>query len=211
MKKYHKLVKFIPYLEDPNTKWLDEDAEFHFFYASYSELGYELIDAIAELTEGPGNTYKVLEKYNLNYDEIDFENFNYEDCNLDLAFAILGVILRKERFCAGEISGMIKRGYVLKLIKVLEKNNPEVNYEIVSIRGERSKELDLFGVTVFVRANNQYYYFDFYGNLVQGRPTGKRGDIPLGNWFIDIRDFTEQDYEDYPEFVKGIEKYFKER
>ena len=118
---YHKLVKFIPYLEDSNTKWLDEDAEFHFFYASYSELGYELIDAIAELTEGPGNTYKVLEKYNLNYDEIDFENFNYEDCNLDLAFAILGVMLRKERFCAGEISGMIKRGYVLKFIKVMEK------------------------------------------------------------------------------------------
>ena len=85
------------------------------------------------------------------------------------------------------------------------------NYEIVAIRGEREPKLDLFGVTVFARANNQYYYFKFYGNSVEGIPTGKRGDIPLGNWFMDVRDFTEKDYVDYPEFVKGIEKYFKGR
>ena len=294
MSKYHNLISFIPYLEDPNAEWLDRDEAFHPFYASYSRLGYELIDAIADLMDGPKNTYMVLEKYNLEYYEIDFDTFDYNSCPEDLAFAILGVMLRKERFCAGEVFGMIKRGHVLRLLKVLEKydveskyeycilfggaiivraksllyneqarklgaNYPQwtmlgyddeskgifgrtdlkvteeealkhaltlgvtkedfyeevigraTNYEIVAISGEREPKLDLFGVTVFARANNQYYYFNFYGNLVEGRPTGKRGDIPLGNWFIGIRDFTEKDYDDYPEFVKGIERYFKER
>ena len=85
------------------------------------------------------------------------------------------------------------------------------SYEIVAIKGERDSKLGLLDVTVFARANNQYYYFTFYNNSIEGRPTGKRGDIPLGNWFMDIRDFEEQDFIEYPEFVDAIEKYFKGR
>ena len=211
MTKYHNLLTFIPYLEDSNTEWLYKDGGFNLYYVSYSQLGYELINAIEELIVEPENTYMILEKYNLKYEEIAWNTFDYSSCREDLALAILGVMLSKEICSSGEIFKMIKRGYVLKLIKVLEENDSEVKYEIVAISGERDTKLDLFGVSVFARANNQYYCFDYFGNLVQGRPTDKKGNIPLGNWFMDIRDFTEQDYEDYPEFVKGIEQYFKER
>ena len=121
MKKYHKLVKFIQYLEDANTKWLGDDCESYVFYTTYSKIGCELISMIEELTDGPINTYRVLEKYDLRYGEIDFESFDYNNCNLELAFALLGVMVRKERFISGEILHMIRRGYVLKLIKAIER------------------------------------------------------------------------------------------
>ena len=147
MSKYHKWVKLIPYLEDSKTKWLDEDHEFNPFYVAYSQFGYQLIDAIDELTDGPQNTYKVLEKYNTTYGELDLGTFDYVNCPEDLAFAILGVMLRAERFCAGEIFGMIQRGYVLKLIKVLQKYDHKINYEYCI----------LFGGAIIVRAESLLY------------------------------------------------------
>ena len=121
MSKYQKIIDFIPYLENPNTEWVEKDEPFSFFYANYSRITYEFMDRVAELMEGPSNTYQVLERYGLYYGEIDFDSFDYENCPPKLAFAILGVMMRAERFCTGEIFGQIQRGVVLKLVKVLAK------------------------------------------------------------------------------------------
>jgi hypothetical protein len=205
MSKYRKLLEFIPYLEDPSTRWLGDNGGF--FYCDYSEIGSKLICTIEELTEGPSNTYQVIEKYNI--ETINLDDFDYENCPYDLAFALIALFVREERFCAGSVFGAISRGHMLKLIKVLESY--ENKYEIVAISGERTQDMGIYEITIFVRAYSQYYYFNYYGNLSQGKETGKQGDIPLGNWFLDIREFTKKDYDDYPEFVKAIDKYFKER
>lgn len=86
-----------------------------------------------------------------------------------------------------------------------------MDYEIVAIRGKRSLNGGLSSVSVFVRANNEYYFFDCFKSVVEGMPTEKRGDIPLENWFTHLRKFSEDDYKNYPEFVEAIDKYFKER
>ena len=115
---YKEIIKFIPLLEDPNTKW--EEEQDNFFYYNYSEPAIMLMDAITDKMLGASNTYHILDKYNIEcdfiYDDIDIESFN-----LELSYAILAVIVRKERFCSGAFMKAIKLGLVLKLIKNIEK------------------------------------------------------------------------------------------
>lgn len=118
---YEKIIEFIPYLENKNTVWSNEQD--NILYYNYSKIACNLMSAIEEKMLGSSNTYNILKKYNISMDDIYSLKFDYETCTPELAFAILAVILRSERFCTGSFAGAIEKGIVLKLIKVLAKEN----------------------------------------------------------------------------------------
>lgn len=117
---YKDIIKFIPLLEDENTKWAEEQD--NFFYFNYSDTADMLMEAITDKMLGPSNTYQVLHKYNIS-DNFKYTDIDVESCNLELSFAILAIIVRRERFCAGAFMKAINTGIVLKLIKNIEKYN----------------------------------------------------------------------------------------
>ena len=138
MNKYNNLTKFIPLLEDKNTRWtFDENA--YDFYDSYTAIGRELIQSILDFKQSIETSYKIIKKNGYVNGFSEIKNLEIEGCDEEIAFAYLNLIFNCEKYVSGTIYLCIKNGEVLKLLKIIERN---INVEKIGSNSHTWTKLD---------------------------------------------------------------------
>ena len=114
----NKILEYIPYFEGKGRSFYSVDKTDMFYPYVYSKEVYGFEKALYD-----ENIVIVFDwgKWQLQAEKIYNEPELLENADLETLRKLLTLHVRKERFCAGHLVGMIKSGHILAILERLEE------------------------------------------------------------------------------------------